>query len=554
MTEMAKRIFAWPQDESQVPIWFWLVWATLFFVAASIMPRDVSYDVAHYHVHNGWAALNGRMDKDFAPAEMHSFINPAYNIFVYWLIERLPGPIVNGILSIPQALILPAVYYLCRTFSTAITGRASFKVCLITAVVCFAADAQFGIMASIRNDSWHALAFIAALALSVTPQGGLANWRKLALGSFIMGAALGLKATNIPYTIAYAVFTLVLADSWRLRRDAALACGIFGFVGAFIFFAPHAWVLWQEFGNPVFPMANDIFKAPLGPDGYEAYQRRTPEGLLGLLTYPFVFTVDHAIIGSGDYSDLRFLIGYLIAPVLLVTVFLKMRAGETQSWHRLVIAFSAAMLIAMLGWMHGFAVLRYLLAAWILGPLFVLIFFLIRSDSADLDPRSRLFGVAIASFLLITTGPFEVRRAAWDGLAAPYVEAQVPEPQRFEDAFVIFSGVYPTAFLAPSFPEATTFGHAVAQDFSRPSLENYRRLQRDAIAASDKPVYAVIFTGSGLQETLDELVKQERLRGDAALCEEIPNSFETGVFEWVVCPLDRMPEMAATGVAADSEL
>lgn len=71
--------------------WVFGLWVIGFGLISALYPRDISYDVVHYQIHNGWSFLNDRSGVDFAPAEMHSFLNPIWQVFVWFLIESFPG-------------------------------------------------------------------------------------------------------------------------------------------------------------------------------------------------------------------------------------------------------------------------------------------------------------------------------------------------------------------------------------------------------------------------------------------------------------------------------
>ena len=131
----------------------WSLWVAGFMVFAALAKRDASYDVVHYHIHNGWSALYGRLEYDLAPAGMHSFFNPLYNLGLYWLMERLPGVIVAGLLGFAPALVLPLLYYLTKALFRAAGAQASDLMILAIAVCGFFAGIHFSTLVSVRNDS-----------------------------------------------------------------------------------------------------------------------------------------------------------------------------------------------------------------------------------------------------------------------------------------------------------------------------------------------------------------------------------------------------------------
>lgn len=530
-----------------VPLWAWAAWIGMFAVFSAVFPRDAAYDVLHYQIHNGWAAANGRLWQDFAPADMHSFINPAYSLFVWWLIDTLPGPAVSAILSIPQAFILPGLYYLTRGLSAAMTGSASRTICLVVAACGFLADGHLALFASIRNDAWGAAAFIWALSLSFRSDGMLADLKSLALASLVLGAALGMKATSLPYAIAYCAFVMILASGHGERIRAGLVCAAAGAAMTAALALPYAWVLWSEFGNPVFPMANGVFESPLGPTDYDAYARRKPEGLFELFAYPFVFTFNSTLISLSDQDDLRLLLGYLSSLGLLIVLAGPSLRKLIPAGHRLLLAFTVAFLVGLFAWMQAFSVLRYYLAGWMLGPVLVYLVLMVATGKPALTPLVQRASMGVVLVMIALSGPDVTRRTSWGWMDEPYVTASIPQPERFEDAFILFTGDNPSAFLATQFPATATFGHAVMQDYFSPALENYQPLMRQAVWSSERPVYAVMFepAGTGARASMLERLKaHEQLLGHPGSCERIRTNMDTSDGQWLVCPLERMSETA----------
>ena len=549
--------------DTRISLKAWSLWVLGFMAIAAVMPSDISYDVTHYHIHNGWAAWNGRLDVDFAPAGQHSFFNPVYHYFVWAMIEALPGPAVNAILAIPMALILPALYYLTRTISLVMTGQASLFVCLAVAVLGFTAEGQLELFATVRNDAWGALGFIAALAASVTPRGGLAPLYRLAIASLALGALFGMKLTNLPYAVGYAVFALVLAADWKSRLQVALVCGAAGLAGIVVVAGPHALVLWERFGNPIFPLANDVFKSPLGPDGFDTYAHRKSAGLFGFLSYPLVFTFNSHMIGSTDLDDIRFLFSYLIAPGLIGLIIWRFRKATVAPWNRLVLALCIGVLVAILVWMASMPVLRYMLAGWILGPVFGAMLFFAITGKASLKRPGRMILASFIAAMVFQTKIHMEFRVPWPSPMAPYIDTRLPDPQQFENSYVLFAGSWPTAFLAPAFPESATLAGIVKHRVFTPVLENYRDLIRSEMAANpDRPVFAVMYAidksaDDGSIEELEELraflttagglsmlVEDYGLVGDDSACQPIGTNFKRTYFGYYVCPVFREDALA----------
>lgn len=112
---------------------------------------------------------------------------------------------------------------------------------------------------------------IAALLplLSETDDGRLATgWRPLLLASLSMGAACGLKLTNLVYAIGLTAALLAVTPRVMLRwRGLVYAAG--GSLGFLVTGGFWAVELWRELGNPMFPFFNAVFGSPMfGPTNF----------------------------------------------------------------------------------------------------------------------------------------------------------------------------------------------------------------------------------------------------------------------------------------------
>ena len=53
-----------------------LAWVFGWALFCVVTPIEVGFDVLHYHIQDGWSALNGRLERDLAPSGMHTYFNP----------------------------------------------------------------------------------------------------------------------------------------------------------------------------------------------------------------------------------------------------------------------------------------------------------------------------------------------------------------------------------------------------------------------------------------------------------------------------------------------
>ncbi len=476
----------------------WAIWFIGFATLSAIWPRDGSYDVLHYQIHNGWAALHGRLGIDHAPANLHSFFNPHVQLATWWLIEHLPGPAVAFLLGLAHAAVLPALYWFCRNLTRAAGMGERQLTCVLVALAGMGAEPVLKMFASVRNDHLGATAFLAALALCMPPDGRAPNARRLALAGGLVGLLFGLKPTNAVYVVGLAVMVMVMVPGLMGRTRAALVTGLAGVAG--ILAGGGAWYaeLWSRFGNPVFPTLDNIFCSPLGPgEGFAGYVR-VPETLTEALTLPLRGAVDGSVVNWYATTDLRLAIVYLAALALLTV--LAWRRGPARSPDapvvpvapiatRPVLAFALMILVTLFAWMASFATDRYAMALWALAPLAaVLLARAVRPRLFD-TPRGLLLGLAGLVVLFQTTTPARLNRHAWLDWSERYVWAERPAGFPESGAFILFTDEQGSTFVAPALGTGHVYGHVPVVDWAEPSLANYRPAMLSALRAHEGPVY-----------------------------------------------------------------
>lgn len=500
-----------------------------------MMPRDASYDVVHYHLHNGWAALNDRSGQDLAPAEMHSFLNPIWQMFIWLLIDNLPGRLIAFLLGILQALTLPALYALTRR----LLAKAEIKPALVTVLAIafagFTAESQFVLMATVRNDAVFAGIFIAALVLLFPDDRKIPGLFAFALASFLVGALIGFKITNAIYGVFFAISALIIIPSWTGRLKIGGVCALAGLAGIVIFGGVWAWQLYSTYGNPIFPNMNGYFDAPLGPETPFRDTRYLPDGLLDAIIRPFVFLFDGSLVNDYDFFDPRLQIGYLSSLAIIGLGVSK--SATSHPIYRPALALAVATLVTVIVWSLVFSIARYIAALWMLGPLMLtMLLVLLRREwlTQKLTPAITL---ALAALLFLSTNPTQLRRVAWTSWSQPYFEVQLDNPAKYQSAIIAFSGDYPGAFLAPSLPTSAQFTHMVPPDWSAPALENYRGKIRSLMQAETKQLFVVIVdVDDHFDQTVTKLRTVESIEVDTEVCTQIETSFDTPDIAWRICP------------------
>ena len=111
------------------------------------------------------------------------------------------------------------------------------------------------------------------------------GWRAFILPGAIAGAALGLKFTAALFVPGFAVLAAWVAVK-RSNPAGVFAYGA-GAAAAFLAVAGyHLATLWVDFGNPLFPWLNNVFRSPYFDQDAMRDSRFVPHGVQ-LVTFPF---------------------------------------------------------------------------------------------------------------------------------------------------------------------------------------------------------------------------------------------------------------------------
>ena len=213
--------------------------------------EDVNWDWQNYHEYNVWAVITGRYGIDALPAGFQTYFNPTVYFPVYYLRHLLPLPYGLMILGAVHGLNLLLIYFLIRVLlreaATAIAIGAAILIAAVGPMTLSEVGTSF-------SDILTALPIVAGciLILSAEERHG-----RYILAGLLIGAAVGLKLTNVVYALGAAA--AVLAAGRPLL--ATLCLGVGGAIGAVATGGVWGLMLWREMGNPIFPLFNGIFQS-----------------------------------------------------------------------------------------------------------------------------------------------------------------------------------------------------------------------------------------------------------------------------------------------------
>jgi hypothetical protein len=474
------------------------------FLWVFLAGKDVNWDLINYHYYGAYQFLEGRVAQDFLAAGVQSYINPIGYLPFYGLIKLgLPSFAIAALLTLVHVCNLLLLWGLSFRLLPGNDGAAS-----LFRVLCVALSAVSPVFLTTVGSSFidpiSSLLIIAALYV-VTFEAARC---RVFLGSALLGAAIGLKLTNIFFAPAFLGFLFVAfgRSFWNWR---VILHGVGGAVaGGILLHGYWGWLLWQEFGNPVFPFANRFFHSPDFPFVSIHDGRFQLGGVKDLLLLPLRMMEARSGIYTENLSpDLR------IFPLLLALVWVaiaSIRSTEIRvsKWPSALVCF---WLLGFLTWLWGSTIGRYALPLWLLAGL------LLPVVAVRIMPLR--WAALVTGCLLVlqvahgyvSVGNFRWQPTAWEGA---WIDVEVPDTLRNKKAFFLSVGVQTYSMAIPFLHRDSVVTNIVGQytlPYGRQMLPRLRKM----ITAWDGDFYVLGATvrahGEGLpqrfQEDLSALVE-----------------------------------------------
>lgn len=226
--------------------------------------KDIPWDAVHYHVYAGFSAVHDRLSIDFYPAGPQTYINPYAHLPFYLMVEAAwPSMAVGVALACFHSVMLWMTYELARAVQP-LDGPAAWVVAPAATLLALVNPVLLQELGSSFTDITTgslALGGYVALVRAIR-QGRL---MLVAVGGGLLGAASALKLSNAFLALIPAlplVLGFSLSNRERLRGLFVFACG--ATLVAMVIALPWAWRLERAFGNPLFPMLNEVFAGPAG--------------------------------------------------------------------------------------------------------------------------------------------------------------------------------------------------------------------------------------------------------------------------------------------------
>ena len=487
--------------------------------------EDANWDWQNYHEYNVWAVLHGRYAIDALPAGFQTWFNPAVYFPVYALRHMVPAPWGLVTIGAVHGLNLALVYVLTRVLlqnsATAATLAASILIAACGPMTLSEVGTSF-------SDILTALPILAGLVLILSAaENDRVRWL---LAGLLLGAAVGLKLTNVVFALGAAA--AVLLSARPLLATICLALG--GTVGALATGGAWSLMLWREMGNPVFPLFNGVFQSKeLAPHNIMDLQFM-PRGILDALAYPFWWAVGDNRSSEYPFRDARFAV---VVVLLLLAVGAARLARRLPVFSRRDVQFIAFFAVSYAAWLGLFSIQRYAIVLELLcGPLIVLLLSRLASGvpGAASDNTRRIAANAIvlpvALAIALWSQPGDWGRRPWSDPYHPKIPAQLDQPA------VYFLLDKPVAYVAPLLPPRSRFYQLA--DIALPVMRDGtfdRRIRAGLKDPLPGGIWELHIRGKSFRETL--LDRYGLVADDSRPCVEI-EGVQPGT-ALVACPLTR---------------
>ena len=490
--------------------------------------QDANWDLKNYHFYNGWALLNGRMGWDLAPAQVQTYLNPIGDLPFQFLLHAVPWPRAIAVLLALSTAV--AVFFLIR-LSVALFSPSPFQgegrgggLLLVLAATAIGATGAAGqaTLGGTMND-WPPAAFLMAslwVAVRALQEGEARRERGLLLGAFLAGCAAGFKLTCGVYAVGFLAALLAVPGPGRARRvalGALLALAGWALLGGY-----WAWHQWREFGNPLFPFFNDVFRSPWWEPKAFFDRNWGPREPLHWLFFPLYFARKSTLVSEVGFRDYRLAALFVLAAVAALTWAIR-RERMTATWRFLSVFTLASYLV----WLKMFGIYRYLVPLELLsGPLIV------GCCAYLLRKHGRHVAVGILALLLVgTTRPMSWGRIPF---GERFLDVRVPDLP--PGSLVIMGFSHPLAYNIPFFRPDARFV-SPASNFLMPGQQNLlaRRIE-EVIRAHRGPIYLMEYRTRVGQDPLT--LAHFGLGFAAAPCLPIRSPLSDNFVQ--VCPVERL--------------
>jgi hypothetical protein len=498
--------------------------------------KEMAWDLLHYHFYSGFSALNDRFGEDYFAAGAQSYFNPYAYVPFYVLVKLgLPGLAVGTVLAMIHSVVLWLTYELACRVSPSEDRKERFFFGLCVTVLAFMNPVLLQQIGSSFSDITTTGLVLGGWLLLV--QAILRPRIKLVIfAAILLGFATALKPTNGLHALAafFLVVFLPLPFVGRIRNlfyfGATLGTS---FV---ITAAPWSFRLERMFGNPMFPLLNNVFKSPEIPTTTAKHYRFIPDSVTDALLRPFAMTgTDDMIHEELSAPDIRYAL-LLVVFLISVIAWIWRSSRQTAIPSATPASRSATCALTALGfgftfewivWLNNSGNSRYFLPmASVAAVLAVALLFRLLANHT-VGRNSILLALLVAQGTQLALGTeYRWNQAPWDGR---WFNVTTPERLANEPNLYLSIGMQSNSFIVPFLAKgsgAVNFagGYALGPDganASRVRAMIMRSAPHLRVLVSGDQIYEDSALRAPRQSDVDDALRTFGLRVDMSDCETI---------------------------------
>ncbi len=429
--------------------------------------RDLNWDFFNYHYYGPHQLLEARLGHDYFAGSLQSYLNPTVHIPHYLMIQAgWRAQYIAIVLTSFHALNLLFIWLIANAVLPSV-GPRSEALPLLAVLLALAAPLFVTTAGSSFADPTTSVLVLAAVWLLLRkPSHGKGDLRPVTVAGLLLGLASGLKLTNAILSIGI-ILPVVVSWMWSRGTRALIDSAVLAAACAGGVIAAHgywSWNLWDQFGNPFFPLFNGVVHAPDFPATTFRDTRFLGAGWEGLLSLPFqmMFPVSW-LYAENAPVDLRFAAWLvLMGAVLLVLLARRYRSGgeAAESGFVPLLTLTGVFVVSYVLWGLSSRIGRYALPLWmLLGPLLLAwLYVLFRRLDFTILTGSILLAAQTAA--LVQTGNPRWSPAYWDG---PWLSIRVPQELARQPVRLLTLGMQTYSAIVPALHPESRVANLVGQ-------------------------------------------------------------------------------------------
>ncbi|MBO4330068.1 MAG: DUF2029 domain-containing protein [Rhodocyclaceae bacterium] len=361
--------------------------------------QDINGDFLNYHFYMGYFLANGRFANDMIAAGIQSFLNPTADAVVYLSLTHLPFPLSAWVFLLIQLTSIPAIVLLAKEVASSLGYQRAFIPAFPAIVLSLLTPLWWSELGTSFIESWTApLIIYGVYFLFSARKGEATSMTRIAIAGVLFGLAVGLKWTNGLFAVSG--FLMLAALLYR-SGFRVFALAVFYFLaGCGVGFLPTSWwnwYLWSEWGNPIFPYYNTIFKSEFWDFVNWDTSRWFFSSFQEFLTFMVQAAWGTTRTAQTQFADARFLFLILFLTILVPAVIL---CKSAMKLNRQLLAFMLFMASSLLLWVFMFSIQRYLIPFELLLGLLIWIL-VVRIVERDWLRKLLMIGLCVCAALLI---------------------------------------------------------------------------------------------------------------------------------------------------------